>query len=61
MSNCEEMYWESYDDQDSRDFDFVGVAGEEPVPIVNLDVQVKELYRTRGHDIEIRVYRQEAI
>lgn len=57
MDDFEAMYWESYDDQDSHDFDYVGIAGEEPAPIENLDVQVKELYRTRGHDIEIRVYK----
>lgn len=59
MKNYEELYWESYDDQNSEDFQYVGVAGEVPVPIDNLDVQVREIYRTRGHNVEIRVYREE--
>ena len=50
------MYWEDYDGQDIADFTMMGVAGGDPQPIVNFDLQLKELLRWKG-DVLIRVYK----
>lgn len=54
MSN---MYYEEYDDQRAEDFEYIGVMGEEPVPIVDILKQVAEFRRTKGKDVIIYVYR----
>lgn len=56
------MYWETYDDQSSEDFDYVGyinISGEHIVEEVasNLTMQVAEIRRTNGQHTEVRVYR----
>jgi len=59
------MYWEGYDDQDSKDFDFVGyvdLSGNEVVVEVsdNLAAQVAEIKRCNGHKTQVRVYKNKA-
>lgn len=58
------MYWEIYDDQESKSFDFVGytnLAGEDILAPVegNLSAQVSEIRRLNGADIEIKVYKKQ--
>lgn len=53
----EDWYFEEYDDQSSSDFDFVGVAEREPVPITDLIGQVAEFRRLHGNDVTVYVYR----
>ena len=53
-----EMYYEEYDDQATEDFDFIGIDGEEPVPVVDIPAQVAEIRRTRGSAVTIYVYKQ---
>lgn len=54
----EERYYEEYDDQNGADFDLIGIAGEEPVPITDILKQVAEYRRTKGKDITIYVYKE---
>ena len=57
------MYWETYDDQSAKDFDYVGyvnISGENVVEEVsdNLTLQVAEIKRTNGQHTEVRVYKK---
>ena len=52
-----DMYWEDYMGQDTSAFTMVGIQGETPVPITDIQAQINEMYRTRGHDIVIIVYK----
>lgn len=58
MSYIEDMYWESFDDQTAEDFTHVGIAGQEPELIVDLEAQVAELRRLHGAKADILVYRE---
>lgn len=56
-------YWEIYDDQESKDFDFVhykSLKGDDVVVAVedNLARQCAEIYRVNGKNTEIKVYRK---
>lgn len=51
-----DWYYEEYDDQSADDFDYVGVADEEPKPILDLYSQVAEYRRLYGNDVTVFVY-----
>lgn len=55
------MYWEDYDDQDDKDFQYVGYTnldGESVMEeIKNLHDQVREIRRQCGKNINIKVYK----
>lgn len=53
-----DMYYEEYDDQNTEDFDFIGIMGEDPEPVVDIPSQVAEYRRLRGRDVVIYVYRK---
>ena len=55
-----DMYYEEYDDQSTEDFDFIGVMGENPEPVVDIPSQVAELRRLPGRAVVIYVYKKEA-
>ena len=55
------LYYEEYDDQESGDFDFVGLDGEVPVPVTDLQSQVNEFRRLHGKDVIILVYKQKGV
>ena len=60
------MYWETYDDQTSADFDYVGYMDlhgiEQMLPIeANLAAQIAEIRRSVGMNTEIRVYKNEPV
>lgn len=62
LLDIDKMYWETYDDQDGKDFAFVsyvGLTGERTVVEAadNLASQVAEIRRTNGSNTEVRVYR----
>ena len=58
-NSIDNMYWETYDDQDTNDFDFIGVEGsDEMEELTNIEEQVAELQRVYGKRVEIRVYRE---
>ncbi len=53
------MYWETYDDQCTDDFDFIGVDGADTVePLTDIESQAADLLRRYGRRAEIRVYRR---
>jgi len=54
--NYRDWYFEEYDDQSAEDFDYVGVADKEPVPISDLINQVAEYRRLFGSDVTVYVY-----
>ncbi len=56
--DASDMYWEIYDDQQTEDFDYIGIAGGDIQPLTDIEVQVAELYRLYGRRVEIRVYRE---
>lgn len=56
MYDDQNLYYEDYDGQDASDFTLVGVAGDKPEPITDLQSQIKEFNRLKG-DVLIRVYR----
>lgn len=63
MIDVSGMYWESYDDQDAEDFDYVGytdLCGKDVVVKVedNLALQVSEIKRLNGQDTVIKVYKE---
>ncbi len=55
-------YWETYDDQESSDFNYVGyqsLGGDQVVESISSDLamQVAEIKRKNGKSTEVRVYR----
>jgi hypothetical protein len=57
------MYWEVYDDQEAKDFDYIGYTDLSGTPVTdkvaaNLAAQVAEIKRTNGQRTEVRVYRR---
>ena len=63
MQKVEDMYWETYDDQDSADFDLVGYEDLSGTAVLvpvesNLAIQVAEIKRLNGESTEIKVYKQ---
>lgn len=59
-------YWEIYDDQSADDFDvlaYTNLAGESVVEDIKQDLakQVAEIRRKNGQDVEIRLYKTNAI
>lgn len=58
LQEVEGMYWETYDDQDSADFDYIGVPDKVVEPIGNMEAQAAEFRRLFGENIEIFVYRK---
>lgn len=57
IKDVKDMYFEEYDDQDSSEFELVGVEGAMPSPITDLTKQVNELRRLYGKSVSILVYR----
>ena len=54
-----DLYWETYDDQLTEDFDYIGVDGSTDMePLTDIENQVAELHRIFGRKAEIRVYRR---
>lgn len=55
------MYWEDYDDQDDKDFQYVGYTNLDGEPVMeeikNLRDQVREIRRQCGKNINIKVYK----
>lgn len=57
------MYWETYDDQDGTDFDYLSYVGLDGRPRLdaigmNIAMQVAEIRRVNGQNTDIRVYRR---
>lgn len=57
------MYWETYDDQDGKDFDYLSYVGLDGRPRLdaigmNIAMQVAEIRRVNGQNTDIRVYRR---
>ncbi len=52
------MYWETYDDQKTDDFDFIGVDAENLLPLTDIDDQVAELRRLYGSRTSIYVFKK---
>ena len=54
--NYKDWYFEDYNGQDTKGFDFIGIMGQEPIPLTNPEEQVKEFTRLYGERI-IRIYK----
>ena len=55
-------YWEMYDDQDGKDFDYVNytnIAGEDVTEAISEDLekQVNEIRRLNGSDTAVKLLR----
>lgn len=58
LQSVEGMYWEMYDDQDSKDFDYIGVPDKVIEPVTDIEAQAAEFRRLYGENVDIFVYRK---